>query len=228
VISNRPRHNLTVHLLLTLVYFSLVACQQARRKNAPPASSSSTTDTAAPKLKLAQPKFEMGPMVQDEPVKRTTPVSNVGSLPPLISKIDSSRFCSGNMEPKTLAPGASATLDITCRSDLYGPMNEAMVIQTNDPKAPKMTIRMVASVTPLLAFDAPTVHSEMFFGEERTAEVHLVGTLLDKARIKLKAPAIADVEILPLPPKTEKIRSFRIHCKGRKVGANVGNLIITT
>jgi hypothetical protein len=68
----------------------------------------------------------------------------------------------------------------------------------------------------------------MFFGEEKTEEVHLAGTLLEKAHIRLKEPAIADVEILPQPPNTDKIRSFRIHCKGRKVGANVGNLIITT
>jgi len=64
---------------MILVYFSFGAYQQGRRKNAPPASSS-TTDTAAPRLKLTQPKFDVGPMVQDEPVKRSTTVSNAGSL----------------------------------------------------------------------------------------------------------------------------------------------------
>lgn len=227
MVFSHSKRKLAAVLLLFLVYFPLQACQRSRAYRAGPASSSSA-EPAAPKLKLAQPKLDMGPMVQDEAAKRSLAISNVGTLALEIGKIDSSRFCSGSIEPSILAPGASGTLEVTCRSDLYGPMNEALDIHTNDPKSPKTTLNLVATVTPLLAFDAPSITAEMFFGQERTEEVHLVGILLDKARIKLKQPAVADVEILPQPPGTEKIRSFRVHCKGHKVGSNVGNIVIST
>jgi hypothetical protein len=119
-------------------------------------------------------------------------------------------------------------LKLTCNSHLYGPARESITIISNDQRSTKTSLSLVFNVTPLLAFDASVVHLDMFFGQERTQRVNLVGALLEKARVKLTMPVPTDVEIIPDPPHTDRIRSFQIHCKGRKVGHNVGNLFITT
>ena len=218
-------------LVVTLAQFAIVAClsacQRTPKRESTPAPSNSS-DLTAPRLKLEQAKVELDPVVQDEAVHRSMALLNLGLRPLEIGAIDSSRFCSGSVDPKTLAPGERGKLDITCRSDLYGPMREGLVIHSNDPKSAKTTIQLVANVTPLLAFDTQNVDLKMFFGEQRSKEVHLVGTLVDKAQVKLKDKGIADVDIEPIPAQAGQARGFRIHCLGRKVGMNVGNLFITT
>lgn len=184
--------------------------------------------SAAPRLRLETSTLDAGAFLQDETVQRSTIVSNVGTLPLVISNVERSPACTGQVEPDTLAPGASGKLTLNCNSHLYGPARQQVVVDSNDPKSPKTVQTLVFDVTPLLAFDTPVVRLEMAFGQEKTQQVNLVGALLDKARVKSTMPAPPDVEIIAEPPKTDKIRSFQIHCKGRKVGHNAGNLFITT
>jgi hypothetical protein len=209
-------------LALLVVADFLGACHRVPRDGNPSAPS-------APHLKLALPRYELGPVVQNESVRRGVVVSNAGTQPLDIGEIDGSRFCSGKMTTPTIAPGATAELEVTCRSDLYGPLKEHLVIHSNDPTAERFPVELVANVTPLLAFDAALVDLQMPFGEERFQDVHLVGTLLDKAGIRLKPPGFAaDTSVEPLPAKTGPIRGFRIHCKARKPGTHAGNLIVST
>jgi hypothetical protein len=209
-------------LALLVVADFLGACHRVPR-----AGNSSTP--SAPRLKLALPRYELGPVVQNESVHRGVVVSNAGTQPLEIGEIDGSRFCSGKMATPSIAPGATAELEVTCRSDLYGPLKEHLVIHSNDPTAERFPVELVATVTPLLAFDATLVDLQMPFGEERFQDVHLVGTLLDNAGIQLKPSGFAeDTSVDPLLPKTGAIRGFRIHCKGRKPGTHAGNLIVST
>ena len=170
----------------------------------------------------------MDPIVQDEIAQRSLALSNAGTAPLEIKTVQPSRFCRGIVDPTTIAPGVHARLDVTCRSDLYGPLNEHLIIHSNDPSANTTSLDLVANVTPILAFDAQTVDLQMPFGEERSQEVRLSGTLAETAEIKLKSPNVADVDIEPLNATPDKARGFRIHCRGRKPGMNVGNLIIAT
>jgi Protein of unknown function (DUF1573) len=184
---------------------------------------------AVPRLKLAQGRYEMGSMAQDEPAHRLVQVSNVGALPLEIGSIEPSRFCSASIDPKTIAPGASGQIEVTCRSDLHGPLREYLLIHSNDPTADRVPVELVANVTPLLAFDAPVVNLEMPFGEERSQDVHLVGTLLDRANLKFKRSSIApdsNVDFRPWQPDSPPV--FRILCHGRKPGMHSGNLIVST
>ena len=171
----------------------------------------------------------MGSMAQDEPAHRLVQVSNVGALPLEIGTIEASRFCSASIEPNTIAPGASGQLDVTCRSDLHGPLREYLLVHSDDPTADRVPIELVANVTPLLAFDAPVVNLEMPFGEERSQEVRLVGTLLDRANIKFKKSGLApdsSVDFRPWQPDSPPV--FRIVCHGKKPGMHSGNLIVST
>lgn len=175
------------------------------------------------------PPYEMGPMVLNEAARRSIVVTNAGALPLEIGTIEASRFCSAGIDPKTIAPGASGQLEVTCRSDLHGPLREFLLVHSNDPLADRVPIELVATVTPLLGFDTQVVTLEMPFGEERSQDVHLVGTLLDRAAVRLKASAVAeDSSVDRLSAPTGATRGFRIRCKGKKVGVHSGNLFVST
>ena len=206
----------------------LEACHRGPRESGGPGNSE-TAGQAAPRLKLALARYELGPVVQDESVRHLIPVSNAGALPLEIGAIEASRFCSGSIDPQTIAPGARGQLEVTCRSDLHGPLREFLLIHTNDPQAERFPLELVANVTPLFAFDAQSVNLEMAFGEKREQEVHLVGTLVDQAAVRLKRSALAeDSSVDVLSSQTGSTRGFRIRCGGKKAGTNVGNLIVST
>ncbi len=170
----------------------------------------------------------MGPAVQDEIVRKTVVIRNEGGANLEVGPVDSSRFCSGTLNAHVIEPGKAAELAVTCRSDLYGSLREGIDIHSNDANLPVVTLRLVADVTPLLAFDMPSVQLQMPFGEERTAEVRLVGALLDKAHIRLKSSPPPDVDVVPSSPEPNRVRSYRVHCRGHLVGTNSGNIIIAT
>jgi hypothetical protein len=168
-------------------------------------------------------------MVLNEAARRSVVVTNAGALPLEIGTIEASRFCSAGIDPKTIAPGASGQLEVTCRSDLQGPLREFLLVHSNDPLSDRVPIELVAKVTPLLGFDTQVVTLEMPFGEERSQEVHLVGTWLDRAAIRLKASAVAeDSSVDRLSAPTGATRGFRIRCKGKKAGVHSGNLVVST
>jgi hypothetical protein len=183
---------------------------------------------AAPKIKLDVFRVDMETGIQDETMQKTVLVHNEGALALEIGDITASRFCSATIEPKVIEPAGAGQLAVTCRSDLYGPMREGINIHSNDPKLPLVTLQIVAQVTPRLAFDVPSVELKMPFGEERSQDVGLVGTLIEKARIRSKGPAVPDVDVIPSSSQPDKVRSYRIHCRGRKPGVHSGNIIITT
>jgi len=224
---------LTIRLFFSLLLVLTVlgpfgACHRGPRKGDGSASKAAV-GKAAPRLKLGEGRYELGPVVQDESVHRSITVSNPGALPLEISAIEASRFCSASIAPYTIAPGASGQLEVTCRSDLHGPLREFLWIHSNDPLADRIPIELVGNVTPHLAFDAPVVTLEMPFGEEQSQEVHVVGKLLDSAAVRLKDSALAvDSSVDLLSSQTGSIQGFRIRCKGKKAGMHAGNLVVAT
>ena len=219
---------MTIRLLLLLPILAVLSLLGACHRG-PGNASGPSRAVGGPRLKLAVGRYEMGPVVQDEFVHRLVPLFNAGTLPLEIGTIEASRFCSASIDTKTVPPGTSGNLEVTCRSDLHGPLREFLQIHTNDPQADMVPVELVANVTPLLAFDAPAVNLTMPFGEERSQDISLVGTLADRTAIRLKRSALAadtSVDVLHGKPGSSPV--FRIRCHGRKVGTNAGNLIVST
>jgi hypothetical protein len=182
----------------------------------------------APRLVFTPERLDLGSLVQDQEARGTVVVENDGTEVLQVRGVDPSRFCSGRIEPAAIAPGQSANLVVTCRSDLHGPLREGIDIRSSDPRLPKARVQVVGEVMPLLAFDLPVIALEMSFGEERSQDVRLVGTLAAQARPRLTGAAAPDTEILPLPLPSGRIGGYRLHCLGRKVGANAGNIVLDT
>jgi hypothetical protein len=182
----------------------------------------------AARLMLQPPRLDLGRLVQDQEARATAVIRNQGSALLQIDAVDASRFCSGRVEPGTIPPGGSATLVVSCRSDLYGPLREGIDIHSNDPQRPKTTVPIVGEVAPLFAFDLPLIALEMPFGEERAQEVHFVGTRIEQARPRLDAAAAPDSEIVALPARSGSPAGYRLRCLGRKVGTSAGNIVVVS
>lgn len=155
-------------------------------------------------------------------------MTNGGRQALVVSGVDASRFCSARLAAATLAPGASGRLDIECRSDLFGPLRESLVIHSNDPGAPNATLEIVGTVPPRLAFDTPSVNLTMPFGESRVVDVRAVGALAAKTHLRLRDSVPESIEVESLPASADQSEGVRIRCKGDKAGTHVGYLIATT
>jgi hypothetical protein len=181
-----------------------------------------------PRLKIDKARIELRPDLQGDSLRQAIAIRNDGTAALVIGSVDPSRSCSGTVEPKAIDPGKTGKLTVTCGAEIYDFAVETVVIHSNDPKSSETAIQLVADVAKLLAFDTQFVELKMPFGEERTADVHMVGALLEKARVGLVGRPVPDVEITPLSPGREVANVYRIHCKGRRVGMNSGSLIVST
>jgi hypothetical protein len=191
-------------------------------------SASAPAVPIGPQLKIDKARIELGADIQGDTPRQALAIRNDGTAVLVISSVDSSRSCSGTVEPKAIAPGRIGQLTLMCRGEIFDYAVETIVIHSNDPKSLVTAIQVVANVAKLLAFDTQFVELKMPFGEERTADVHLVGALLGKARIGLVGRPVPDVEIATLSPGRDGSRAYRIRCKGRRVGMNSGSLIVST
>jgi hypothetical protein len=125
------------------------------------------------RLELGPPPYDLGTVLQHEPVRRAFPVRSAGTLPLEIRAVDRSRFSSATVVPPVMAPGAAGWLEVECRSDLYGPLREPIDIHSNDARSPTTTIELRGTVTPLLAFDTATVDLRMRFGPRNQSQAVL-------------------------------------------------------
>jgi hypothetical protein len=181
-----------------------------------------------PRLRTQPDRLDLGRATQDQAMTGTVVIRNSGTRPLKVGAIDSSRFCTGRIQSNVVAPGQATNLAVNCRSDLYGPLREAIDIHSNDPWLPKATLQIVADVTPLFAFEVPAIDLKMPFGEERSHDVQLVGSLAARAHPRLTSTPSADSEIEPLAAQAGAPHGYRLRCLGRKVGANAGNIVVAT
>jgi hypothetical protein len=179
-------------------------------------------------LRLQPDRLDLGHATQDQAVIATVEIRNPGTRPLEIGAINGSRFCTGRIQSNVVPPGQANTLTVSCRSDLYGPLREAIDIHSSDPRLPKATLQIVADVVPLFAFDLPAVDLKMPFGTQRSQDVHLVGSLAAQAHPHLTSPPVTDSEIMPLSPAAGTPPGFQLRCLGKKIGANAGNIVVAT
>jgi hypothetical protein len=204
------------------VWLGLAVCLSGACERSCPSSG------AGPRLTLAQPRVDVGTFDQDGPIRRSIALSNDGREPLILAGVEASRFCSAHIGTPTLAPGASGQLDVECRSDLFGPLRESLLVHSNDARAPNTTIEIVGTVRPRLTFDTPAINLTMAFGESRAGETRLVGTLASEAHLRLRDPRPESIDVDLLPASAGQPEGLRIRCKGDKTGNHVGHLVVVT
>ena len=117
---------------------------------------------------------------------------------------------------------------VTCKSDVPGPLREQLSISARDGIVPQVVFDVLGTVVPRLAFELPSVHAQMPFGESRRLEVRLVGRLADAASLRIvpdpsaAVGATAALEAMVVP------KGVVLRFTANKVGTAVGQLLFTT
>ena len=79
-----------------------------------------------------------------------------------------------------------------------------------------------------LGLDRDYVELELAFGEERTAEVELVGPRASEARVTIKPPEQQGFELDVVPAAGGKADRLRFRVRGKEVGVHVGRVSFAT
>ncbi len=227
--SFRAAHDSRRKLTLALTLFGSVACQRA----SPSASRADTQPSAVPPaahaiLAIEDPAHDFGAVVQGNAVSHEFELSNAGVTQLDLQGTTEALGCTGQIEPRSLDPGAVARLKVTCLTEYYGPLRVTLAIRTAASAESVGEVELTASVTPLLAFDTELVDLHMPFGEERSADVHLRGALDEQAKLTVEDAGDVGFTVTPLPPTRGTPSGLRLRVKGRKVGVHAGNVVLST
>jgi hypothetical protein len=214
---------------LVAIAGSWSACRRVSEKTLEPAPSASVAvPGASPVLHVKSAPLDFGTVVQGEPFQRTFELENAGSTRIELERRSESLGCSGAIDPPILEPGASGRIDVTCRIELYGPVRVILPLRSKTDLSIMGQVELGGSVTPLLAFDPPTLVLRMPFGEERIVEVQLRGALVEQATLSIRDAGDAGFVVTSPPSGAGATRTVKLRVKGRKVGVHVGSIVART
>ena len=195
--------------------------------------------------------YDWGTLSENEDASRPIHVRNVGTSTIVLDRLEASRSCRAAVSDPLLTsrgilPGGAMDIQLTCRADVSGPLRERVVIHARDAALTTWPIDIRGTVTPTLAFDAPSIDLETKFGHQAAVEVRLVGRRAREARLlTLSSDGAADaddsdratdasdddsvdVEARPLASTPGHAAGLDIRCSGKRPGTHVGHLRFQT
>jgi hypothetical protein len=101
-------------------------------------------------------------------------------------------------------------------------------LRSRDAASGEDPIRVKADAAPLLALDTRLLELDLPFGQERDADVRLIGVHAGTARVEIKDAGEVGFTLDPLPRRGAQAEGFRVHFRGTRVGVHVGNIVFTT
>lgn len=141
---------------------------------------------SGPLVRLEPSEVDFGELAQGEMVRIEITIHNDGSEPLEIRNIDSDCACTVAQIPdSTLAPGESTVMRATVQTRSFsGKIMKQVFVFTNDPAAPKATVKLRAFVRPPVSLRPPTVRfGDVPIGEPRRETVTLKAAARDTLRI---------------------------------------------
>ncbi|MCA9799976.1 MAG: DUF1573 domain-containing protein [Cyanobacteria bacterium HKST-UBA04] len=92
--------------------------------------------------------YDMGTILEGVEVPYTLTIQNLGGEPLVINHVDTSCGCTLlNLKDKVIAPGKQGELGVVMDTSLkQGPVRKTIIIESNDPKTPKLSIVLSALV----------------------------------------------------------------------------------
>lgn len=208
-------------LVLAAILIAAAACRREQEPEKVP-------EPAGASLRIGEPRHDFGTVLQGAELKHSFVVENTGSEPFDLESVEPGFQCQGRITRSRLAPGQKGSVDVTCRPELYGPFSAKLVVRSNARRSAEAKLELVASVTPLLAFDRDSIGLKMPFGESRSDEVRLTGVRATDARLSLNKPALEGVESVVLAAESGKPQGLRVVCPGKPAGTRVGQVVALT
>jgi len=179
-------------------------------------------------VEVVPPKLEFGVLTQNESVQATVELRNLGASALRLGITASSTRCRWQALSDVLAAGATATLSVTCQSDLLGPLQEQLTVRDGLQGDVVAALPIVGKVDPIIGFDTEFVDLRPQFGQEQSADVHLVGKRASQALPKVTSLGGDVLHIATLTADVGRTQGFRVSCTGDRVGMHAGSLIVDT
>lgn len=137
---------------LILFIFSGMGWTQSKEENVPPDS----TTGNAPLIAVDKVVHDYGTIRQGDDGTCSFKVTNTGKSTLIISKCKGSCGCTVPTCPqKPIAPGASATIDVSYNTNRVGAIDKSVTITSNAANDPKKVIRIKGTVKPKPQGSAP-------------------------------------------------------------------------
>lgn len=173
----------------------------------PPVGFAQSMLSAGPVIRVDSRTFDFGQVQQSNHYSHKFTISNGGTAPLAITKIDVSCGCTAAIASDSLlAPGQSTTLEITFSSkDFEGEQSKGVTVFTNDPAEPRLDLLIKADVKPFVRVsDRVLDFTVVQRGDNRT----LTATLEADAGLGFAVSEVGDSadeyvtwKIVPIPGK---------------------------
>lgn len=182
----------------------------------------------------AEPKLEIdGASLHDERVEQGSPLKfrlrlmNQGGDTLHVQRIAGPGVCRGLEPPKAIEPREDAELDVVCESAAYGPFRATLELHSDDPRSPH-GVGLQGEVLPRLALESATVELDTEFGVDVTRELIVSGTRWRDARLDMAPLEARDLTAELMPGAGEVPPRLRLVLRARKVGVEVGQVVVRT
>jgi hypothetical protein len=183
---------------------------------------------AGPRLVGDVPSHDFGRVLEGDRLNHVFTLTNAGASAAHVTRVERSPSCVAATAPSSIAPGASAGVEIDCASrGRAGKLADFVAVYSDDPTSP-LRLQLHATIEPRLAFETNMIELEVMAGERRSREIRLVGPLATRARIAVTSIDAGGPAAAILPAQGDRAAGLALTLVGDKVGVNVGRVLVST
>ena len=104
----------------------------------------------SPRIRVEPEAFDFGKALPAKTLRKEFTLSNFGDAPLVIENVSTTCGCTAALaSDTTLAPGGSTLLRVTLETRSYsGKVERQVLVRSNDPKLPLLTVKVSATVEP--------------------------------------------------------------------------------
>jgi Protein of unknown function (DUF1573) len=181
-----------------------------------------------PRLVCDASARDFGRVLEGDGLRHVFTLTNAGTSPAHITRVERSPSCVAGAVPPSIAPGASAGVAIDCASrGRAGKLADFVAVHSDDPSSP-FRLQLRATIEPRLAFETNMIEIEVAPGERRSREIRLVGPLATRARIAVRSIDAGGPAAAILPAQGDRPAGLALTLVGDKVGVRVGRVLVST
>ncbi len=143
------------------------------------AQSAPEADAGNPKLVVPEKVKDFGTVAQGEQLKANFELRNEGTAPVEVKSVRPTCGCTVASYDKKIAPGATGSIAASVdTTNFSGPIAKSLLVLTNDPETPNLTLVVKAEVQPHVeVLPRPLVRFNAVQGDEATDKVTLVSSM---------------------------------------------------
>ena len=190
--------------LFVLTAFAFVAYGQAEKAPAPAALKAAAPGGPAPKIVVPEEKKDMGTIAKGDAIKHSFILKNAGTADLHITDVKPACGCTVSEFDKVIKPGGEGKVTATVDTKaLQGSISKSMLVVTDDPTTPQLTLFLTAFVKPYVeALPYGFFRIQALTGESITSELILVSDEPDFKPSKAEVQqSFLRVSLVPVPEK---------------------------